>query len=517
MSATTDTRKDHDRPLLEMRGIAKRFPGVLALDGVDLAVDRGEIVALIGENGAGKSTLMKILGGIYAPDSGTILIDGLPRAVSSVEEATRAGVALIHQELNLADNLTVAENVFLGHEPLCGGWLRIFDRRRAERDAAALASRVGLDCPMGAVVSTLSPGVRQLVEVMKALSLDARILVMDEPTSSLSRRETELLFAVIRSLKDRGVSVVYISHRLGEVREVADRAVVLRDGRNSGELSREEATHDAMVRLMVGRQLTQYYRSGLAGPRGEDVAALEARGVVVPGSPGRRIDLVARRGEVLGVAGLVGAGRTELARTLFGIDKPLSGTILVGGKPVDLRSPLDAIRARIGLVPEDRRLQGLVIEMTVGENITLAKLRHLTRYGFIRAGEEASRAREMVERLGVRTRGLSQEAQLLSGGNQQKVVLAKWLLLEPKVLILDEPTRGVDVGAKHEIYRLIDELTAGGVAIVMISSDMEEVLGMSDRVVVMHEGALAGELSRDELSEENVMMLATGKELARIC
>ncbi len=501
------------RPILEMRGITKRFPGVLALDEVDLTVGRNEVVALIGENGAGKSTLMKILGGIHPPDAGEIAIDGTPRTIACVDDATDAGVALIHQELNLADNLTVAENVFLGHEPETGGLLRLFDRRRAETDAARLASQVGLDCPMDTIVSTLPPGARQLIEITKALSLEARILVMDEPTSSLSRRETALLFGVIRNLKARGVSVIYISHRLGEVREVADRVVVLRDGRNSGVLDREEATHDAMVRLMVGRQLTQYYRERFS--TGGEVV-LELRDVVVPDNPGHKVNMTARSGEVLGIAGLVGAGRTELARTLFGVDAPLSGEILMEGKRLDLKSPADAIRAGVGLVPEDRRLQGLVIEMTVRENVTLAELGRLSTYGIIRQAEERERAQEMVDRLGVRTYGLTQEVQLLSGGNQQKVVLAKWLSLEPKLLILDEPTRGVDVGAKQEIYHLITGLTKAGVAVIMISSEMEEILGMSDRVLVMHEGSIAGELSRDGLTEENVMTLATGKRLSNV-
>ena len=295
------------------------------------------------------------------------------------------------------------------------------------------------------------------------------------------------------------------------MREVADRVVVLRDGRNSGRLSREEATHDAMVRLMVGRQLTQYYRSEFS--TGGDVV-LELRDVVVPDNPGDRVNMTARSGEILGLAGLVGAGRTELARTLFGIDAPLSGDILMEGKRLDLKGPADAIRAGIGLVPEDRRLQGLVIEMTVRENVTLAELRRLSTYGVIRQAEERRRAQEMVDRLGVRTYGLTQEVRLLSGGNQQKVVLAKWLSLEPRLLILDEPTRGVDVGAKQEIYHLITGLTKAGVAVIMISSEMEEILGMSDRVLVMHEGSIVGELSRDELTEEKVMTLATGKRLS---
>jgi ribose transport system ATP-binding protein len=494
-----------------MKGITKRFPGVVALDGVDFDLNRGEVVAVIGENGAGKSTLMKVLGGIYQADEGEILIEGRPAAIRSVQDAIAHQIALIHQERNLATNLNVAENIFLGHEPRRSRRLAFLDRTTLHRRARAIADRVGLDVNTRTPVGRLSPGQQQLVEVARAFSLDARILIMDEPTSCLSQHETEALFRVIQELRRQGVSIVYISHRLGEVREVADRVAVLRDGRNAGQLERAEADHDRMVRLMVGRDVSQYYRRDYQP--GDDVI-VELRGVILAAASDRRIDLVVRRGEVVCLAGLVGAGRTEIARALFGIDPILDGTIRVGGQAVRIDTPLDAMRLGFALVPEDRQLQGLILEMSVKQNVSLAELRLIQRWGFWSRRDEADKVARMVRSLNIRTPSLEQRAKLLSGGNQQKVVLARWLSLEPKVLILDEPTRGIDVGAKQEIYDLICALTRRGVAILMISSEMEEVLGMSDRVVVIHEGTVAGELARDELSEEAVIALATGKEKA---
>ena len=495
-------------PFLEMRGIVKRFPGVLALDGVDFQMARGEVVAVIGENGAGKSTLMKVLGGVYQADAGEIRIEGRRVEIRSVHDAIAHRIALIHQERNLAVNLNVAENIFLGHEPRWATWLPLLKRSTLHRRARAVASRVGLEVDTHQPVERLLTGHQQMVEIARALSLDAQILIMDEPTSSLTQRETESLFQVIHELRRQGVSIVYISHRLGEVREVADRVVVLRDGNNAGELDRSEAEHARMVKLMVGRDISQYYRRDHA-PGGEVV--LELRDVALARNPEKRISLTVRRGEILCLAGLVGAGRTEIARALFGIDPILDGWVLLEGREILIRSPFDAIRRGFALVPEDRQLQGLILAMTVRENISLAELRLIHRWGFWDRRSEAAKAAGMVERLNVRTPSLDQQVRYLSGGNQQKVVLAKWLSLAPKVLILDEPTRGVDVGAKEEIYGLICELTRSGVAILMISSEMEEVLGMSDRVVVIHEGAVAGELHRRELSEEAVIALATGQ------
>lgn len=494
-----------------MRGITKRFPGVLALDGVNFAIDRGEVVAVIGENGAGKSTLMKVLAGLYQADRGEIFIDGQRVEIRSVNDAIARGIALIHQERNLAPGLNVAENIFLGHEPRWGRRLPLLDRATLHKRARQLIGRLGLAVDTHCPVGLLSAGRQQMVEIARALSLEARILIMDEPTSSLSQTESEALFAVIRELRRQGVGIVYISHRLGEVNEVADRVVVLRDGRNAGELARAEADHDSMVRLMIGRDLSQYYQRD--HEVGREVV-LELRDVVLAGHRSKPISLKVRRGEIVCLAGLVGAGRTEIARALFGIDPIVGGTVLLEGRPVIIRDPLDAIRQGFALVPEDRQLQGLILDMTVRENISLAELRLIHRWGFWDRRIEEKKSAQLVGRLGIRTPSLYQRVKFLSGGNQQKVVLAKWLSLEPKVLILDEPTRGVDVGAKQEIYGLISELTRGGVAILMISSEMEEVLGMSDRVIVIHEGAVAGELGRDQLSEEAVMALATGKGVA---
>jgi ribose transport system ATP-binding protein len=508
-------------------------------------------LAVIGENGAGKSTLMKILAGIHAPDAGELLLDGQPVRFTGVADAMRRGVILIHQELNLADNLTVAANLFLGRERTRAGWLGWLDRRAMNEEAYRLLDRVGLDVPPGRRVGDLPLGQRQMVEIARALSQEARVIIMDEPTSSLTQRETDRLFEVVAGLKRAGVAVVYISHRLAEVKHVSDRVVVLRDGRNSGELSRDEVTHDRMVQLMVGRNLKQFFRRvhstaggasleegegrHTASPPGRDLGILrgeelggltgqvrtdlsprlEVRDLRYEGGPATPISFAVRGGEIVGMAGLVGAGRTELAEALFGLRPVKSGQVFLDGQPVSLRSPSRAIAAGLLLVPEDRRMHGLVLESSVQHNIGLPNLDRLSLLGLVSPRREAAMARALCDRLRVRTPRLGQPVGLLSGGNQQKVVLGKWLARQPKVLILDEPTRGVDVGAKSEIYGLMDELAVVGIAIVMISSDLEEVLGMSDRVLVLHEGRLAGELPRAALSEEAVMHLATGGGAAK--
>ena len=492
-------------PLLEARGLIKRFPGVRALDGVSLTVGRGETVAVIGENGAGKSTLMKILAGVQSPDSGEILVDGRPVTIDSVRAAEKLGIALIHQELNLCDNLDVAANVFLGREPRSRG---LIDFARMEKDAEGFLRKVGLEASPRMILSRLPIGHQQMVEIAKALSTGARLIIMDEPTSSLSQRETEHLFKVIADLRAGGVAIVYISHRLGEVKQVADRVVVLRDGRNSGELPKNEIDHARMVKLMVGRELSQLYPHQPREPGPEALQAIELRTAAHPRHP---LSFTLRAGEIVGVAGLVGAGRTELLQTLFGVDLAPGGSVRVEGKPVELRRPLDAIRAGMAMVPEDRKQQGLFLEMGVRENLSLASLwRRRRPGGFVDRPGERALAGEMIAQLRIKTPNDQQLVQFLSGGNQQKVVLGKWLALQPKVLLLDEPTRGVDVGAKQEIYRLMDELAARGVAILFASSELEEILGMSDRTLVMHQGRIAGELPRARLSEESVMLLATG-------
>jgi len=492
-------------PLLEVRGVCKRFPGVRALHQVGLHCNAGEVLVVIGENGAGKSTLMKVLAGIESPDSGEILLEGRPVQIGSVRDARDLGIALIHQELKLADNLDVASNLFLGRELRRFG---LISKARMVQEAAPLLRQIGLDCSPRRIVGDLSLGCQQMVEIAKAVATRARLLIMDEPTSSLSRHETENLHRVVRDLREQGVSIVYISHRLGEVREVADRVVVLRDGQNAGALGKADISHERMVKLMVGRDLAQFYQRA-EHERGQPV--LEVQGLRTPEHPAHELNFTVHSGEVVGLAGLVGAGRTELMRVLFGIQSPMGGRILLDGKRIIIENPLDAIRAGIALVPEDRKEQGVILEMAVRENITLAGLRFGERHGFLDHGKEVRTAAQMIGDLNIRTPGQEQLVQYLSGGNQQKVALAKWLTLRPRVLLLDEPTRGVDVGAKQEIYRLMEQLVEQGTAILCVSSEMEEVLGVSDRVLVMQEGRLAGELGRSELSEEAVMHLATAQ------
>jgi ribose transport system ATP-binding protein len=495
-------------PLLELRGIYKRFPGVVALDDVSFSVEAGEIHALIGENGAGKSTLMNILGGVHQADAGAILIDGRPVAIRSVADAARLGIAFIHQELNVLDNLDVAANIYLGREPTWGGPLRLIDRGRIVGESRRQLERLGLSIDPRAPLAGLSLAQRQMVEIAKALSRNASAIIMDEPTSCLTLAETDRLLATAGELRDQGVSIIYISHRLGEIEARADRVTALRDGRNAGSLTREQIGHQAMVRLMIGRELEDLYVHGSGGgARGSFVM----EGVRTRAHPRHSIDLEIRRGEILGLAGLVGAGRTELARAIFGVEAMLEGRCLLDGRPLRIFCARDAIRAGVFLVPEDRRLMGLIAEMTVRENITLASLREHAVGGLIRPGLERRTARRCSERLRVKAPTIETRVADLSGGNQQKVVLAKWLVGEPSLLIFDEPTRGIDVGAKAEIYRLMRELADRGVAVLTISSDMEEVIGVSDRVAVMHEGRLMGVLDRSQCTEEAIMQRAVGR------
>ena len=498
-------------PLIAVRGIGKRFPGVRALDDVSLSVGHAEVLALIGENGAGKSTLLKILAGVQAPDSGSIAVAGRPQRFCGVEDALAVGIALIHQELNLADNLDRAGNIFLGREPQRFGLL---DLAAMRREAAEWLSVVGLNLDPATPLAELPIGQQQLVEIAKALSTRARLLIMDEPTSSLSARETETLFRVVKDLRHRGVSVIWISHRLGEVKELADRVVVLRDGRNAGEITdRAEIEHERMIRMMVGRDIDRLARRPSHSPG--DVM-LAARDLQTPAHPTHPISFAVRAGEIVGIAGLVGAGRTELLTTLFGITPAVAGSIAVAGRLVTPRSPIEAISAGLALVPEDRKLQGLVLEMAVRENMSLVALWPESRAGFIDFSRERRRAAEMIPALAIKTPSDRQAVQFLSGGNQQKVVLAKWLAMKPKVLLLDEPTRGIDVGAKAEIYDLVHRLAGAGLAVLFVSSEMEEILALADRALVMHEGRLAGGLSRGELSEQNVMQLAAGGTAERM-
>ena len=498
-------------PLLQMQGTSKSFPGVQALQDIDLTVYPGEILALVGENGAGKSTLMKILNGVYAADEGTILWQGRPVAIHSPHDAQALGISMIHQELALIPYLDAGKNIYLGREPQ-GAVPGTIDWRTLYRQAQADLAELDLKLNVRTPVRFFSIAQQQMIEVAKALSIDARLIVMDEPTSSLTDREVETLFSRMRSLRERGVSIIFISHRLEEVQAIADRVTVLRDGILVGTHPVSELKTEDIIRMMVGREVGQMYQKGSRTPASEVV--LEVRNLS-RGDKVRDISFTLHKGEILGVAGLVGAGRTELAETIFGARPATSGEILLNGQPVHIRRPQQAIRSGIGFVPEDRKRQGLFLSMSVAANVVMAILRRLTRPVLIRWSRVDEITRESIQRLDIRTPSQAQRVRNLSGGNQQKVVIARWLTLDPKVLILDEPTRGIDVGAKAEIYRLMNQLAERGVGILMISSELPEVLGVSDRILVMHEGRLAGEFDARTATQDDLMNAATGMTLNR--
>jgi ABC-type sugar transport system ATPase subunit len=507
-------------PLLRMEQVSKHFPGVLALHDVSLEVYPGEVLGLVGENGAGKSTLMKILSGVYQPDGGQIVFDGKPIVIHSPRQAQDLGISIIYQEFNLMPNLSVEENVFVGREPNSGKFVRWGQLRTQTTD---LLNQLGVRLNPAAIVRSLSVAEQQMVEIAKALSLNARLVIMDEPTSALTDTEVGALFEIIRGLKERGLAVIYISHRLEEIFSICDRVTVLRDGELAGELPVSEASPDRIVRLMVGRPLGDIFRDEEAERRLEILAEtnpdpiLEVRGLGRTGTgqdPSaivlEDVSFALRPGEIVGLAGLVGSGRTEIARAIFGADDYDRGEIIVAGQPTRIRSPREAIRLGIGLVPEDRKLQALVLGLAIRENMALSVLDRLSRFGVVRLGAERRLAREMVHVLRVRTPSIEQKVLNLSGGNQQKVVIAKWLALHPRILIMDEPTRGIDIGAKAEVHGLMHQLAADGVAILMISSELPEIIHMSDRVLVMHQGRIAGELARIDATQEAIMALATG-------
>ena len=494
-------------PFLELVDISKIYPGVVALDQVDLSVSRGEVIALVGENGAGNSTLMRVLGGVVEPSGGVIRVDGVERRSLTVKDAIKAGIAFVHQELNLFDNLDVAGNVYIGREPVHGGPLKLIDQKRLYAQVRPLLDRLGADFEPDAPLAELSPAQRQLVEIMKALSLDARLVIIEEPTSSLTLTETDCLMRVIAGLKADGVGIILITHRLNEVMQCADRAAVLRDGRMIGALTRAELTPPAMIRLMIGRDLKSLYLPPAVPPADSVLDIVEA---VTDTYPERAVSLSVRRGEILGLAGLVGSGRTELARAIFGIDPLRRGAIRLEGEPIRIATPRGAIEHGIYLIPEDRKSSGLLLDVSTTQNISLPDLASYVRFWLVNTARETENAHRQRERLKIRTPDVAASVGSLSGGNQQKVVLAKWLSMRPKVLIFDEPTRGIDVGAKQEIYDMLRRLTDAGVAILMISSDMEEVIGVSDRIAVMHEGAISGFLDRSQFSEHNVLQLAVG-------
>ena len=497
-------------PLLEVRRVSKHFAGVRALNEVSLTLERGEILAVVGENGAGKSTLMRIVAGVESPDAGKILVDGQAVRFSSVAQALHMGISLIHQELNLADNLAVGANIFLGREPTRLGFI---DQSTIDRDSRKHLDLVGLNLAPQTIVSSLSIGNQQLVEIAKALSTNARLIIMDEPTSSLSEHEAQRLFHVVRDLKVSGVAILYISHRLREVEQLADRVVVLRDGECTGHLPRAQNDRKNMVRLMIGRDVSRLYQRTPQAPGEQTLSVRELR---TPAHPRHAVSFALRAGEIVGLAGLVGAGRSELLTTLFGVTPAASGFLTIGALERPPRTAREAIAAGMALAPEDRRRTGLVLPMSVKKNLSLASLRRDQRRrfmrGFLNPIAENRVAATMIDLLRIKASSDRQAVRYLSGGNQQKVVLGKWLCMQPKVLLLDEPTRGIDVGAKEEIYKLMDQLAGRGVAILFASSEMEEILSMSDRALVMHEGRIAGEITRGNRSEEAIMRLATGDE-----
>lgn len=489
-------------PLLRIEAVSKSFPGVKALRDVGFSVEAGSVHAVVGENGAGKSTLMRIIAGVHRPDEGRVFLSDRETRLSGPHDAQKAGIGIVHQELNLAPNLSVVENICLGIEPAAGG---VFvDRAAARAKAAAVLRRMGVTIPLDTRVGDLSIAQRQLIEICKALVHEPRLLILDEPTSSLSESETAVLFKVVADLKADGVTMLYISHRMREVFTICDAVTVMRDGCHVKTVPLADTSPDEVVRLMVGRDLGSLSRTPVR--TGGDVV-LSVRGLTR--EPWYRdVSFELRRGEIVGLAGLMGAGRSETALGLFGSPPIDKGEIQVDGRPAEIRSPKEALRLGIGLVPEDRKRQGLFPGLSVGMNLSLSAPPRFVRRGLIDFGAERKLIDRYIRGLSIKTPSAAQAVGLLSGGNQQKVVLAKWLATDPRILIVDEPTRGVDVGAKAEIYTLLRELAEGGLAIFMISSDLPEVLTVSDRVLVMRDGRIAGELSRDEASEEGIMALA---------
>ncbi|MHC5613626.1 MAG: sugar ABC transporter ATP-binding protein [Nostoc sp.] len=495
-------------PVLEMQGITKRFHGVSALQNVNLTIYPGEVHALMGENGAGKSTLMKILAGAYIADEGEILINGQPLKITDPATARKAGINLIYQELNVAPNLTVTENMFMGSELRRGQFL---DRKGMQLEAEKVLESLGANFTAQTVVGRLAIAEQQQVEIARALKDKSRVLVMDEPTAALSDRESEHLFEVIRKLRRDGIAIIYISHRMEEIYALADRISVLRDGQYIGSLTRSEISPQRLVQMMVGRSMQDFYehqRQTNPGPVVLEVRNMsDARQKIEPAS------FKVHAGEIVGLAGLVGAGRTELSRLIFGADRKASGEVFLNGKKLEINTPSDAIAAGIGYVPEDRKDQGLFLEMSARKNIAINTLKQDAKAGIVNWSSVNRLSTEAVENFNIRLANLEIRAVDLSGGNQQKLLLARWLAIKPKVLMLDEPTRGVDIGAKSEIYRIMSELAAQGVAILMVSSELAEIVGMSDRVLVMREGQLVGELDGSfgrEITQEKIMHYATG-------
>ncbi len=509
-NGNTTTNQETSRiGLLEARNVTMIFPGVRALNDIDFALDKQEIHALVGENGAGKSTLIKIICGVYQPTKGTLFLEGAETAIHTPADALRLGIVPVHQELNLEPYLSVAENIFLGRQPL--NRFHLVDHRRMNEMASAWLGELGISTDPTLPVGMISVAERQMVSIARAVSLNARLMIFDEPTASLAGRETELLFAVIRNLKAKGIGIIYISHRMEEIFGLCDRLTIMRDGNVITTSAVADISADEIIRKMIGRDLGESY-AALRGVTSAPV--LEVKNLSVPGLL-RSVSFTLHKGEILGLAGLVGAGRTELARAIMGDLKHDAGQIRIDGKKVNITHPQAAVKAGIGLVPEERKELGLVLGLSVKKNISIAILSRLSRLGLVRTRNETAIAREYVDRLAIKTPSLLQKVQYLSGGNQQRVVIAKWLATRPKILLVDEPTRGIDVGAKSEIHRLLIDLARQGVAILMISSELPEVLAMSDRILVMREGELVADLPGRTTTEEEILRHATGETTAK--
>lgn len=489
--------------LLEMKGITKKFPGVLALDKASFNLRKGEVHALIGENGAGKSTLIKILSGAYQMDEGEIIINNEKVSIQNPGEAQELGISVIYQEFNLIPYLTVAENIFLGRESMKNRCL--IDTKDIIDNSKKILDDLDLGLAPDKIVNELGVAKQQMVEVAKALSMNSRIIVMDEPTAALGDHEIEQLFKTIKELKKRGISIIYISHRIEELWEIADRVTVLRDGQYIATTDIKEINKDKLIKQMVGRDLTEQFpvRKSAVGQEILRVDGLSQEGLL------KDISFNLKKGEVLGFAGLVGSGRTELMRCIFGVDKYNDGKIFIDNKEVSINNPKAAIRQGIGFITEDRKSQGLILVRSIKENITITDLNQVIDNGFINYKEEQKLTEDFINKLKIKTPSIEQEVRYLSGGNQQKVVLAKWLLQEAKILIFDEPTRGIDVGAKKEVYNLINSLVQNGVGVIMVSSELPEVMGMSDRILIMSHGRITGELSAPEATQEKILNYAT--------
>lgn len=487
--------------ILTLKNITKEFPGVKALDDVTINIERGTIHGLVGENGAGKSTLIKVLAGIYRPNKGEIILDGKPCRFNSPIEARRAGISVVHQEIKLAEPLSVAENMFLGNVQLKNG---LVDWKGMRRRAREIVEDLGMDIDINAQVSSLTVAKKQIVEIMHAINNNSRILIMDEPSAVLTDRELEVMFRIVKQLRDEGITIIYISHRLDEIFGLCSNVSVLRDGRHIDTIPVASVDRQGLINMMVGREMGQEYPKEVGNVGGTILEVKNlSRGIL------RDISFEVKSGEVFGISGLVGAGRTELARAILGIDKPESGEVYVRGKKVHYRTFADAIRDGLGLIPEDRKLQGLVQIMSVKRNTTLVNMKRVLRAGVISSSLEEKLSKEYADKLHVVTPSMETEVQYLSGGNQQKVVIAKWLFQNSEILFLDEPTRGIDVGAKAEIYRLINRMAKEGKTIIMISSEMPELLGMCDRIMVMHEGHKMGELNAAEATQAKIMALCS--------